>query len=121
MRAIPVGLCILALSAASASAQSRPAPAYLVAEYEIIDPAGMKAWGAKARALAEARGGQFLAVGSKVAPVVGAPPQNATIIRFESMDKARAHFDSAEYKALAPERDKSAKFRTYLVEGTGAP
>ena len=35
------------------------------------------------------------------------------------MDKARAYANAAE--ALAPERDKAGKFRTYIVEGAGAP
>jgi len=121
MRAIPIGPYILALSAVSAFAQPRPTPTYLVAEYDVIDSAGMSAWGTKARALAETHGGQFLATRSKITPVIGDPPKNATIVRFESMDKAQGYLNSTEYKALIPERDKSAKFRTYLVEGAETP
>jgi hypothetical protein len=35
------------------------------------------------------------------------------------MDKARAYANAAE--ALAPERDKAGKFRTYIVEGAASP
>ena len=64
-------------------------------------------------------GGVVLAVRAKPSAVVGDPPEYATIVRFESMDKARAYANAAE--ALAPERDKSGKFRTYIVEGAASP
>lgn len=121
IRLIHVGMCVLALTGANAFAQTKPPPAYLVAEYDVTDTAGFRKWGEQARALATEHGGQFLAVQSKIAPVIGEVPKNATIVRFENMDKAKAYVDSAEYKALAPERDKAARFRTYIVEGVAAP
>jgi len=121
MRLLPVGFCVLAFAGASALAQAGAAPAYLVAEFTVTDSAASKAWGEKASAVVKAHGGTFIATRAKPFAVVGDPPEYATIVRFESMEKARAYMDSAENKALAPERDKSGKFRTYIVEGAGSP
>ena len=117
MRLLFVGFCILALAGASAFAQTKPA--YLVDEFTITDPAASKAWGEKVTAVVKAHGGAVLAARAKPSAVVGDPPEYATIVRFESMDKARAYANAAE--ALAAERDKSGKFRTYIVEGAGNP
>ena len=121
MQLLPVGFCVLALAGASAFAQTNATPVYLVAEFTVTDAATSKAWGEKAFAVVKAHGGTFLAGRAKASAVVGDPPEYVTIIRFENMDKATAYMNSAETKALAPERDKSGKFRTYIVEGAGSP
>ena len=88
------------------AAPSVAAPTYLVAEFEVIDAAGFKEWGQ--------------AVGPIGLAAVGEPPKQATIILFESMEKAQAYLSAPEYKALAPKRDKAAKFRSFLVSGGDA-
>ena len=117
MRLLLVGFCVLALAGASAFAQTKPA--YLIAEFTVTDPVALKAWSEKVSAVGKPYGGAVLAVRAKPSAVVGDPPEYATIVRFESMDKARAYANAAE--ALAPERDKSGKFRTYIVEGAASP
>jgi uncharacterized protein (DUF1330 family) len=119
-RAAIIGLGILALTAAHAVAQSKPAPAYIVAEFEVIDPDGFKQFGAATNPVVKAYGGQFLSRGNKPVAAAGEPPKAVTIVMFESMEKAQAYLKSAEYKALIPNRDKSAKFRNYVVEGGDA-
>ena len=109
------GLTMLAMTA-SAVAQAPPKPAYLVAEYTVTDDSAFKAWGEKSAALAKAHGGEFLVRGGHPAIAAGEAPSRATIIRFESMEKARSYFELPENKALAAERDKAAKFRSYLLE-----
>ena len=40
------------------------------------------------------------------------------VIAFDSMDKAKAWYNSAEYEKLKPIRQRSGNSRTYIVEGT---
>ena len=91
----------------------------MIAEFTVTDPVALKAWGEKASAVGKTYGAAVLAVRAKPSAVVGDPPEYATILRFESMDKARAYANAAD--ALASERDKAGKFRTYIVEGVESP
>lgn len=108
----------LLFTGATAFAQTPPAsPAYLVAEFEVIDPAGWQKFAQATSAPVKEHGGEFLSRRNKVYPAAGDPPKEATIIRFPSLEKAQAYLASSEYKALIPNRDKSAKFRSFLVIG----
>ena len=117
MRVISVGLCILAISVSSVYAQTKSSPAYLVAELEIIDPSSMKQFVEASNPIVKAHGGEFISRGGKVVPGFGTAPKLVTIIRFENLEKAQAYYDSKEYKAIIPIRDKAVKYRGYLVEG----
>jgi uncharacterized protein (DUF1330 family) len=107
----------LLVAGATALAQPNPLPVYLVAEFEVIDSAGFQKFGEATTPLVKAHGGEFLSRRNKITPVVGDPPKNVTIISFPSLEKAQAYFESAEYKTLIANRDKSSKFRSYLVQG----
>jgi uncharacterized protein (DUF1330 family) len=39
------------------------------------------------------------------------------VIAFDSMEKAQAWYNSAEYQKLRPIRQKSGNSRTFIVEG----
>jgi uncharacterized protein (DUF1330 family) len=106
----------LLLVAPVAFAQSKPGPVYLVAEFEITDPAGFKKFGEATNPIVKSYGGEFLSRLNKVTPAVGDPPKSVTIVSFPRLEKAQEYFASPEYKALVPNRDKSAKFRSYLVQ-----
>jgi uncharacterized protein (DUF1330 family) len=93
------------------------APAYLVAEYEVTDASALKEWGQATAPMVKAYGGQFVSRGHTPVAAVGEPPKRATIVLFESMEKAQAYLSAPEYTALAPKRDKAAKFRSFLVSG----
>ena len=107
----------LLIAGAAALAQPNPPPVYLVAEFEVIDPAGFQKFGKATTSLVKAYGGEFLSRRNKVTSAVGDPPTNVTIVSFPSLEKALAYLESTEYKALAANRDKSSKFRSYLVQG----
>ena len=110
--ALPLLLC-----AGAAMAQSTLNPAYLVAEFEITDAANYQKFGAASNSVVKAHGGEFLSRRNKVAAAVGGPPKNVTIVRFPSMEKAQEYLQSAEYKALIPNRDASARFHSFVVQG----
>ena len=108
------GLVCTAAIIGNAHAQAKP-PAYLVVEYEVIDPVGWKEYTDAARALGGL--GRFLVRAAKGVPHAGEPPKNITIVMFPSMEAAEAFDSSAAYTALKANRDKSSKWRPYVAEG----
>ena len=108
------GVVIAAAMIGNAQAQTKP-PAYLVVEFEVVDPVGWKAYTDAARALGGP--GRFLVRAAKGVPHAGEPPKSITIISFPSMEAAEAFDSSPGYTALKANRDKSAKWRSYVVEG----
>ena len=107
----------LLLCTGAAMAQSTSNPAYLVAEFEITDAANFQKFGAAGNSVLKAHGGEFLSRRNKIAAAAGDPPKNVTIVRFPSMEKAQEYLQSAEYKAIVPNRDASARFRSFVVQG----
>jgi uncharacterized protein (DUF1330 family) len=62
-------------------------------------------------------GGKFIVRGGKALSVAGEPPKRVAIATFESVDQGAAFEADRDYKTLIPMRDKSAKYRAYIVEG----
>ena len=108
------GLVCAGAMLGNANAQAKP-PAYLVVEFEVIDPIGWKEYADAARALGSL--GRFIVRGAKGVPLAGEPPRSITIVMFPSMEAAVAFDSSAAYTALKANRDKSSKWRSYVVEG----
>lgn len=99
------------------NAQTKP-PVYLVWEAEVTDPAVYKTYVDRHTAIVEASGGRFLSRGANVTALDGAAPKRSGIIVFDSMEKALAYRNKADFKAIQLIRDKSSKYRAYLTEGT---
>ena|SRR5471030_1718510 len=94
------------------------APAYVVSEVEISDPASYKIYGERQGKLIASFGGRFVARGGNTEALAGQPPTpKATIFTFESMDKLRAWHNAPEQKELDVIRDAASKYRAYAVEG----
>jgi uncharacterized protein (DUF1330 family) len=63
-------------------------------------------------------GGKILAVGQKVTTFEGTPPANRVAIQqWDSLEKAQAWRNSAEFKKAREVGDKYAKFRSFAIEG----
>jgi len=45
------------------------------------------------------------------------PPKRIVIVTFDSVEAARKWYDSPEYSAIKPIRQRSAKARGFIVEG----
>ncbi len=112
--AVVVGAIIGAASVEMARAAAKP-PGYLVVEYEITDPAGFKNYIQGSNAIKSSR--VFLARHAKGTPLSGEPPKWIGIIEYPSVEDALAHDSSPEYAALKAIRDKSTKWRSFVVEG----
>jgi uncharacterized protein (DUF1330 family) len=112
------GLAVGAAAVQALHAQAKP-PAYVVAEIEVtnLTPYDKEYVPAAMKAIADG-GGKYIVRGGETAAMYGEPPKpRIAIMVFESMEKAKAAFDSAAYKAAKKVGDKYANFRIYAVEG----
>jgi uncharacterized protein (DUF1330 family) len=111
--AMLVGFGLGAVAAQFLHAQAT-LPAYTVAEVEVTDPATYQQYIAVGVPPSD---GRFIARGGRTYVVNGEPPKRVAIVQWQSFEKAKAFYESAEYKAVIPIRDKSSKFRAYVIEG----
>ncbi len=114
--ALLVGIGLGAGGVATLHAQAKP-PAYLVAEVEVTDAPTYQRYAAAVNPIIAKHGGKFIVRGGKTLSVAGEPPKRVAIATFESMDQGAAFEADPDYKALVPMRDKSARYRAYIVEG----
>ncbi|WP_164934284.1 DUF1330 domain-containing protein [Bradyrhizobium guangzhouense] len=96
------------------------APAYVINEISVSDPAGFASYATQEGALIDKFGGRFLSRGGKTAVVAGELPKRVTIYVFDSLERAQAWRDAPEQKQLVAIRDKASSFRSFIVEGCGA-
>jgi uncharacterized protein (DUF1330 family) len=112
------GLAVGAAAIQALHAQAKP-PAYVVAEIDVINTATYdKEYVPPAAKAITDGGGKYIVRGGETTSFYGDPPKSRiAIMLFESMDKAKAAFDSPAFKAAKAIGDKYAKFRVYAVEG----
>ncbi|MEC9347381.1 MAG: DUF1330 domain-containing protein [Pseudomonadota bacterium] len=92
--------------------------AYVIARVDVTDPAKYEKYKALAPAAIAAHGGEYLARGGKVVTLEG-PEETlrVVILRFPSLEKAQAFYDSPEYQAAKFEREGAAVGNFIAVEG----
>ena len=114
LMATGLGILIGAAGIKTINAQSKP-PAYLIAEFEVTDPAVWKTYVDGARAIPS--GGEFIVRAAKGTALSGQAPKTITIVKYATIEDALAFDSSPQYAALKPLRDKSSNWRSYAVEG----
>ena len=93
-------------------------PAYVLAELEITNPEGYKAYTASVPATITQYGGRFLARGGFTEALEGDWPKvRRVIIEFPSMEAARKWWDSPEYEKPKLMRRANSNGRLLLLEG----
>jgi len=95
----------------------KQAPAYTIEEVEVTDSATYQKYLTASASAIPVAGGRFIVRGGTTSVVNGAPPKRIAVIQWESMEKAKAYFESDAYKRLIPIRDKSSNFRAFVIEG----
>jgi uncharacterized protein (DUF1330 family) len=117
--AVLAGILIGVAGARTINAQQvKTAPGYIMAEVEVINPDALKEYAAKAPQIEASYGGHYVVRGGKVEVLEGDAPKGfVVVIGFDSVAKARAWYDSPEYKAIRPIRQNATKSRLLLVEG----
>jgi uncharacterized protein (DUF1330 family) len=102
--------------------QPKTPPAYVVAEVEVSDPAGMQKYGAQVPATLAPFNHHYVIRSGKFQPLEGdAPKGGLVVIAFDSADQAQAWWDSPAYDAIKPIRQSAAKSRIFIVEGVAPP
>jgi uncharacterized protein (DUF1330 family) len=110
-----VALGVVAIQALRAETRS---PAYVVAETDVMDEALYQKTYAPlaAKAIVDA-GGKYIVRAGTSFSLFGVPPKLIAIIRFDSLEKAEAAFNSPAYKEAKKAGDEYANFRVYAIEG----
>jgi uncharacterized protein (DUF1330 family) len=97
-------------------------PAYLIVEVKVTDPERYEAYKPIAAAVTAKYGGKYLARGSDIIALEGDwHPARIVVVQFESMQKARAFYESADYAPALAIRKASTISRMILVDGLPAP
>jgi uncharacterized protein (DUF1330 family) len=110
------GVVIGAFCVGLAWATAKP-PAYMVVEHEITDDTGFDEFIKGDAKIHSPR--IFLARHAKGISLSGEPPKWIGILKFPSVEDALAFDSSPEFTALKPIRDRSTKWRSFVVKGLG--
>ena len=93
-------------------------PAYLIAETDILDPEQYEHYKAASPGAIAAGGGRFLVRGGELAVLEGDwSPTRVVVVEFESLEAAKAFYESPEYQAAIKLREGAARFNMIAVEG----
>lgn len=102
----------------AASAKTGKAPAYYVAEFDLQDPEGIKPYRKQVDATFKPYSGRYVVRAGQMDRLEGNPPTHRLIIiEFDSMEQARAWYNSPEYAKIRPFRQRSGHTNSYIVEG----
>ena len=94
---------------------------YVIAEVEIVNPEGYKAYTTLVPATIEKYGGRFLARGGAAHVFEGDWPQRRrVIIEFPTVEAARKWYDSPEYEKPKAMRQANSNGRLILLEGVSS-
>lgn len=108
----------MTLATAQNSAPTGKAPGYYVAEFELTDPEGIKPYRDQVDATFQLYGGRYAVRAPQVERLEGNPTSHRlVIIKFDSIEQARAWYNSPEYAKVRPFRQRSGNTNAYLVEG----
>ena len=113
------GVAIGAMGMQAIRAQgSSSAPAFYIADFELIDRDGIRPYSAGVESTFAPFGGKYIVRGGEVAALEGAPPKGRlVVIGFPSMERAKAWYGSPDYQKLKPIRQRSGNSSTFIVEG----
>ena len=93
--------------------------AYILANVDVTDPQQYEQYKKLSTAAMQAHGAQVCVRGGAVQVLEGDwTPGRMVILKFPSVDKARAFYDSPEYAAARKAREGAAVMRMVLIEGT---
>lgn len=92
--------------------------AYAIVDVEVTDPEGFARYRDQAPATVEQYGGRYIARGGQIDVLEGHWfPKRLTIIEFDTMEQARAWWESQEYREPKALRQQTARTNLLIVEG----
>ncbi len=93
-------------------------PAYLISTIEITDPAGYEEYKKLVPPALAKYGGKFVVRGGDIEHKEGDwRPKRIVVVEFESVDQARAFYDSPEYAPAKQIRLRTSTGSVLFVEG----
>jgi uncharacterized protein (DUF1330 family) len=92
--------------------------AYILAEIEVTDPVGYEEYKRMAPPSIEIYGGKYIVRGGPSECLEGKwPSRRLVILEFRDRDRARAWWDSKEYRPARDLRQRTARCSMMLVDG----
>ena len=92
--------------------------AYVIADIDVTDPEAFARYRELSTAAAAAHGGRFIVRGGHAEALEGdRQPKRVVVLEFDSVDAARAWYDSPEYWEARAARADAATGSFVLVEG----
>ena len=92
--------------------------AYLVCDIKVTDPTQYEDYKKLAQAAVAHYGGRYLVRGGETAVLEGTwPPNRVVMLEFPDLARARAFYDSPEYKAARKARAGAAQMNMVAVAG----
>ena len=96
--------------------------AYVIVDVDVTDPEAYTEYTSQVPATVAKYGGRFAVRGGKYETIEGRwQPKRIVVLEFPDYERARQWYDSPEYQAIVPLRERNARtnFLT-LVEGVGS-
>jgi uncharacterized protein (DUF1330 family) len=107
-----------AASQAIHARQDKAPAGYLIAEIDVTDPDTYQKYAAQVPGTLAPYNAQYLVRGGKTTTLEGEPPRKRVVVlAFDSVEKAKAWYDSPAYSAIRPIRQGAAKTRSFIAEG----
>jgi uncharacterized protein (DUF1330 family) len=111
-------VCVVDPWAAKAQNGSATGPAYYIADFELSDSEAIKPYSANVESTFKPFGGRFIVRGGDPVPLEGQSPRGRlVVIEFDTMEKARAWYNSPAYAQLRPIRQKAGHSNIFIVQG----
>jgi len=96
-------------------------PAYLIGVREKINNlGGYESYSAKVPSTYEGRNYRALVLSGAMTRLEGSLPDGVVVVQFPSIEAAKAQYYSAEYQAIAGERQRAAQGSMFIVDGVPA-
>jgi len=98
-------------------------PGYILVNVEVRDPVGYEEYTAQVPSILASYGGRFLVRAGANETLEGAwEPNRIVLLEFPSVEQAKAWYNSPEYQAIIPLRQKYARTHFFsVIEGWMPP
>jgi uncharacterized protein (DUF1330 family) len=117
--AMVAGIAIGGIAVGGLHAQGKSPGAYAILDIsEITAPDLIKEIVAKAGPAITSAGGQTIVRTNNIIPLLGTPPKRVVILTFDSVDRAKAWYESPAQKEINAITDKALKARWFIADGT---
>jgi len=92
--------------------------AYMVVDIRVTDPVQYEEYKRLAQAAIAKHGGRYLALGGETLVLEGSwQPSRVVVVEFPDLQRARAFYDSPEYREARAARERAASMNMVAVAG----